>query len=186
MRLQFDIELPIRPWVRRGTQVGIVVLALGASAIALGVPNEFVANTPVTAKGINDNFKNLETRLAKLETVATGSYCGATAQVSPALSATNGYSAASTSCKAVSSCSATSAHICRGDEMIRYATAAGANTPEGWIATGGSAVYSVNSASSDCVGFTNAAATNYGTTWAASYPQGRSCNATVFPLLCCN
>jgi hypothetical protein len=68
MRIQIDLNIPFPMWARRATQVGVVALVLGASAVALGVPSEFVANTPLSSKALNDNFKDLEARLKALET----------------------------------------------------------------------------------------------------------------------
>jgi hypothetical protein len=164
-----------------------VASVLGLTAAAYAAVQHFATGETLSASKLNANLDSLQSRLDALEASAGihhAVYCGATAAGSAALDATNGYAAAKTKCQAVSGCGAAS-HMCTAEEMVSYRSEGGAATPDGWIATGGSAIYSLTSGSSDCGAFTGANGAIYGTTWSGTYPQGRTCDAVIFPVLCC-
>jgi hypothetical protein len=186
------IDIPMPTWARRATQVVIVALGLGASAIALGVPNEFASGAPVTAKGINDNFKDLEARVAKLEARSGGTasaYCGSTAPTKgdmSGLGSVKGYPGAREGCVKACNGSAT-AHVCTGPETA-FAASIGKPMPAGWTQNGigGVTGYTTNLASNDCEGWQSAG--SFATYWngpGEPIPAGNSCS-NERPMICCN
>jgi hypothetical protein len=123
-----------------------------------------------------------------------GKYCGMTGSVTgnlAPLSTSTGYAAAKGLCQAVSGCSA-AAHVCTSEEMVRHAATGGTLTANVWYATGtlswtwNPSVMN-NLAMNDCIAFSSAATTYYGSMWlmATNGPNFSLCNAS-YPIACCD
>jgi len=98
-----------------------------------------------------------------------------------------GYSSAKGLCEDVNSCTS-AAHVCSGDELLRYTSTGGSVAIEGRYATGmfAETTYSTSIVSTtDCDGFTSDASRNSTGFWTASGPQRRPCDR-LLPILCCD
>lgn len=143
------------------------------------VPNTFMDGDTLTAKSLNDNFTDIDSRLSKLETT----YCGTTVTVTGQLDAANGYMAGKTLCQGVAACGA-EGHMCTSMEMVNYTSTGGAAPPSGWVVTGQHASVA-NQAMNDCEGFTKADPQVWGEVWQGNHPFASTCNNT-HPVLCCH
>ncbi len=115
-----------------------------------------------------------------------GQYCGATAAVNGAVSASGGavtgYPATKILCE--QACSSQTAHICLGAE-VAASYEIGVDPPAGRVAAFAPS-FGLNVYTEDCVGFTSAAGTVAGAEWNSSKYLGFSYCSTVLPLLCCD
>jgi hypothetical protein len=201
----FRIEIRIdRKSARRALVVGGTLLVLAAVGVATAVPVTFNDGDTLTAATMNQNFTNLEGRVAALEMararethngrVSSGAvYCGSTATTRGDLSgltaAGKGYAKAKAACEAVNGCSST-AHPCSADELFRTMELAIVPPTIGWAMVESGVSGGVDNA---CEGFTNTTiATDRGTVWVKGgadpngYYLGDSDCGQSLPLLCCD
>ena len=129
----FHFEIHIdRTSMRRGLVVGGTLLLMSGAGVALAVPTTFKDGDTLTAAALNQNFTNLESRVATLEMsntrqtqsgkYSTGAvYCGETVNTPGDLSSLSavgaGYAKAKAVCEVVAGCSPT-AHVCTLDEIF--------------------------------------------------------------------
>ena len=189
----------------------VIAAGLGFGALASAAVLEFKASDPLTASGMNANFKDLNDRVSALEgkaiarrggksySVGATTFCGKTT-IGYSGSAVAGYAGAKAKCEGVATCSA-SAHLCGEDEIVR-SLALGVDltlAPNGWIHGFGTvgANVAIGNTSNDCNGFTKGVASGtasgfYGTNFSVNVegnvgasPYMQPCEASL-PLLCCD
>lgn len=199
MRVRINVEFEISPRQKRVLKVVVPVLVVLAGGVALaGVPTTFNTGDPLSAQSMNDNFSNLDTRLAKVEAVAAkatldggfspnATYCGVSTSTTvgdlSGLAVTGtGYAKARAQC--TQTCASPSAHFCTGEELARSAQL-GATIPVGWFSTG-SYAFDGAKAVVECFGWTNATNGFEGPSWSSSnFPDSNYCNNPL-PVLCCD
>lgn len=118
-----------------------------------------------------------------IEYSLNASPCGFTA---PFTGNVGGYSSAKGLCEDVNSCSP-AAHVCTGDELLRYASTGGSVVIEGRYATGTfeqSIFTNSIQRTTDCDGFTSNDSSILTGMWTDLGPRSRSCNQ-LLPILCC-
>jgi hypothetical protein len=183
---------------------GAVLLATLGVGVAFATPNKFQAGDPVSAEKLNQNFADIETRLASLETkkaritnAATGksvsvgaAFCGVTP--TPVVgSAIGGYAKAAAACQAAAGCQgAATAHMCTGDELVR-SRMLGLEVPSSWYSTGASNQSFYNTTEhllNDCYEWTSALPNQLGAQWNAggSGGPGFAGCASPAPIACCD
>jgi len=129
---------------RRIAVVGITLLIVGAAAVAYASQIRFTSGQMLTAADLNNNFDELYTRLATLESRSASSFCGATpsnyngAQV-------GGYTRAKTLCTPV--CGNVPAHMCTLHDALSLWPRT--QLAKGWI-SGPVASSAVNMIPNDC------------------------------------
>jgi hypothetical protein len=175
-----DLEIPRRT-KRMALLIGLPVLLLGLSAVAVaGVVNTFHDGDVLHAKELNDNFVDLDARIANLaakqsDYSANATFCGGSANLPGNL---GGYSGAKTTCGGtckLAGQSSPTAHMCTGEELV-HSLAVGKNPPTGWYASG---------VGSDCFGYTSTEVQRNGSLWAGGGPTYDSCEQ-IAPVLCCD
>jgi hypothetical protein len=157
------IEVKVDSTTLPRSKVGAVPYALEAAS----VPWSGVTGVPSTAQTLTLGGKSYS---------LGAKYCGSTASVTPGGAQLNSYTTAKSLCEAA--CSAPTAHMCSGEELLRFAQLGGTLPANGWYSD-------AEVAYKDCTGWTS---TNYsGPTWIASPsgPGGDSCTSS-HPVLCCN
>jgi hypothetical protein len=191
------IEIRIsRASVRRAAIFVSTTLVIGAAALSYAatvpIPGSFIADKPLTAKQLNDNFDAVEARLKAVETfeakaTANGkyslgaTYCGATA--SAFTGNLGGLAGAKANC--VTACSSSpTAHMCLPDELAR-SRALGTTIANGWYTTSVMSSASTLTAD-DCNGWSEASGRG-GPRWNAAdgQPSMVACT-TSMPILCCD
>lgn len=197
----YTLDIPTRPWFRHVFALAALALVVGATTLVYATPkNTFAAAEPVSATKMNQNFVDLDSRLAALEGKSGGTYCGITAPTtgSIATGGFKGYQAAKKLCEAVVGCGAT-AHMCSGDEIARTAEqTGGVPAPQDTLArTKLSEFTSITGNGRDCLGYTAAAAGETSGAWllnqvtgfaaynvGAPTPGFAQCDA-LNPIACC-
>lgn len=195
------LERRPRPWARWATKAAFGALAFGLGAAAAAPKHTFTAGAKLSAQEMNENFADLEARIAKPTLTYAGStysvgptkFCGASvapANASFAAGGKVGYAAAKIVCE--QTCASLSAHMCLAEEVVRSVAIGVPITREGWYSTGTEG-YGPNSFTTeviDCAGWQNASGNTFGMTWAIggageNRPYDRPC-AESHPILCCD
>jgi hypothetical protein len=190
------LKVPRSPRARWLFSISGVLVTLGAFAYAADF-TPFGNGESLTSSKMNANFKDLQDRLAALESPRStasspklllsngtttysldGIYCGPTAAQTGLI--TNGYTGAKGLCE--TKCGSASAHMCEPQELVR-SSALGLAIDQGWFATG---LPYPGATGGDCTGWGSNANTNTGLQWSGGGPFGTStCNLSS-PVLCCN
>lgn len=154
-----------------------------------GVPNEFRAESQVSAAAMNANFEALAAyvnvlndRIDALASESGGEICGATGgNFSGAM---GGYAGARVQCSSVSTCGST-AHMCSAHELTRAVSLGQAVPKQGWYASG--IRVDADEVINDCQGYTSSDSGMQGRVWSpATGPQTNLCESSNTPILCCN
>jgi hypothetical protein len=206
MEIRIVIDAP-RGWKRRalllcGALLGVVTVP---AVIAHAYDTSWISSgAPVSASALAADLNEAQTRIAALEAFRAqatadggyslgGTYCGFTASTGAVFSGPGtqtGYASARAQCQALTGCSATVAHMCTPDELVRTKQLGRAITYSGgsgygWIASG---VGSGTNAT-DCTGWTVGTTTAQGGAWYESPPTSEpalsGCQVSN-PILCCN
>lgn len=181
-----------------------LVTALVIAATSIGyadVKHMFVKGDVISAAAMNENFADLDGRIAaaRVATSGTSSYSMGATKACTSAPATDGnigkgvsgYPVAKKACEA--SCGSTTAHMCSAEEVVRLAQM-GTPAKSGWISTGvSSTTPGPTAVSNDCYGWTTnigqtAAVPNtqqFGTVWLDTYSSFAACNTTQ-PISCCD
>jgi hypothetical protein len=192
IRIEIRIE---RAAVRRGLFVIGFVALLAFAGLAFAVPVSFVKDTTLSADDLNQDFVNLEGRMAALESFkaqATSNgtynlgakYCGATA--TKFTGNLGGYAGAKAAC--VSTCAnSPTAHMCLPNELVQTEAVGTATPADGWYSMGTYSADNVGYLYNDCNGWTSNATSLAGAVWdgAGKRPSGVICGNSE-PILCCN
>jgi hypothetical protein len=195
----FRIELRIdRASARRALIVGSTLIVLGLASVGLAkvpITGSYQTGQLLTQNALDDNFSQVETRLAALESsqsrlVVTSNgrqysvgaiLCGLGPVTNGQI--TGGYVGAKTLCE--KACGSVTAHMCANDEMVR-SEQMGISPSEdaAWISTGILAEYG-EPWSRDCEGWTNNSGTEFGVLWQIARPGITLCEGR-YPIACCD
>jgi hypothetical protein len=180
IRINIDLSMRQKRAMRAAVVAGVVIGSLGVGVALAMPPNSFKTGDKVSSKLINENFTNLDSRIAPLE----AKVCGSTAPVTGAIgtSAVNGYKVAADLCAAVSGCGAT-AHMCTGAEITRDMSTGRINgAGYGWISSG--AIFGATPGQGgDCAGYT-VATNQLGIAFNALNAVAPACSTSI-PVICC-
>jgi hypothetical protein len=172
-----------------------IAVVMSAALLAQAYDTGWIASgETISASKLKASLDEIQTRLATIESgtkyLATtngkkytinAAYCGVTTATNGAISyaGKSGYPAAKSWCETI--CSSASAHMCTGEELLRFVSMDGMVPQSGWYSGG------FYNAGRDCVGWTVTAATEYGAAWEPNpqRPSGTSCNVAL-GILCCD
>lgn len=171
-------------WLGRSVAAAAVLLA-GVPLVSSALDDlpQVASGDQLTAQMWNDNFQQLVDAVTTLEEGTQrvrGEFCGEAADTTGNI---GGYAIADSMCGGVPTCEATTAHMCTAAEVQRM-QASGISVPVGWYATGVWGERDNGDDVSDCVGYTSAAAPDYGAVWSGGAPSSSRCNANQ-SIVCC-
>jgi len=182
-----------------------LVAALLVAATGIGfadVKHVFNKGDVVSSAAMNENFADLDTRVAsptRVATVGTVSYSVGATKACGAAPARNGkfgalgagYTTAKSACE--TACTSKSAHMCSSEEAVRNAQM-GTPLNAGWISSGIAATTPGPTAvSNDCSAWSNDVGQNptapntqnFGTVWTGQFMGFATCDVAE-PISCCD
>ena len=188
IRIQIDLSSHQKRVIRSAVVAGAVIGALGLG-VAIAMPkNKFNPGDPLSSQKMNENFIDLDARLASLEKLRIGTIkatAGPSTGLITAPGGLTGLPAARAICQTALNNSPT-AHMCDASEMVR-SMQLGIPIPGGvqtaWIASGARGDFTNDVR--DCQGYTNGSGTTGGATWAGLFPDQATCSL-FFPIACCD
>lgn len=187
IRIQIDLSPRQKRVIRAAVVAGAVIGALGLGVAIAAPKNIFKPTEVLSSQKMNDNFTDLDTRLASLEKLRIGTLKGTAGPTTGSITAPGnlvGYQAARALCQTALNNSPT-AHMCDASEMVRSAQL-GIPNPGGvsnmWFASG---IYShpADEIIVDCSGYTTTGAS--GRVWTGVTGSSYGCVAS-WPIACCD